>query len=91
MRLLAYIVMAIAFVGLICYVWAIGYTKTESKVPAFIRGVWLIFLTALLTTCFYCFDRTERVMCDYLNSKIQIDTIAVSPKGEILKVQLKYK
>lgn len=56
MKLLTYIVMAIAFVGLICYVWAIGYTKTESKVPAFIRGVWLVFLTALLTTCFYCFD-----------------------------------
>ena len=79
-----YIIIALLFV------FGISYAATETSVPAFFRGVALALLTCTLALCFYQFDRTDQVR-DYLNGKIEVDTIAISPKGELLEIELKYK
>lgn len=79
-----YIILALLFV------FIISYSATDTTVPAYFRGIALVLLTCILALCFYQLDRTDQVR-DYLNGKIEVDTIAVSPKGELLEIELKYK
>ena len=85
MEFILFLVFLLFFTGLLIL---IIIADSDPLLPI---GLLLVIVSGAFFCKLYSKMIAEQTMCDYLNDKVKVETVATLPDGNILKVKLKYK